>query len=333
MADLGLMAGLAEGLKQGLGAYQDQRRYIEEQALKNRQLANQEKMNQASMYEKGIQSKQGGGFEDIPLSEPEKQMVQMVYKSSNPEAVPIDLTGATKRSITEGGLLGKAIQGGYTAQGRQIVAQRTGERNEILRQGLDLRRDTQAKQVADIFDKDELIKGFKRSQSTISNGIHTIENPPQGKITNQMLSELGMEIAKGLSGSGVAAQGTIHEQSYRTSASDLAKAMSYITGNPQDVASPQTVDYVKATLGRLNEAFGNNVANRASELAEGREYKAPNLQKTLEKKKAMYTKPQGLVPGGMIMKGKVKVSNGSETLLIDKDNLGDAMKDGYKEVP
>lgn len=51
MADLGLLAGLAQGLSQGVGAYKEGERYKQEQALKQRMA----KLQEGDVYAKGLE--------------------------------------------------------------------------------------------------------------------------------------------------------------------------------------------------------------------------------------------------------------------------------------
>lgn len=66
MADYGLLGGLAEGLKQGLGAYQQGRQYQDEQRRKIEEKALQEKLAKLGMFDKGIMETPEGGFAYTP---------------------------------------------------------------------------------------------------------------------------------------------------------------------------------------------------------------------------------------------------------------------------
>lgn len=171
MADLGLLAGLGEMLKQGVGAYQDQTKFIQDQALKKRQLALQEQAAAAGMYEKGIETTPGGGFKDSLLPETE----QNLYKSFLGQALPgVELPegGITRRSS---GVIEKMGAAGLGMQGTMMKTQQDDRRMQLEQKKLDaeiddrLRRATnQAEATKILRDKDEreaLLRGITKNET------------------------------------------------------------------------------------------------------------------------------------------------------------------------
>lgn len=176
--------------------------------------------------------------------------------------------------------------------------------DDRIRAGQGLREDTIAKGAADIFDKDPTIIKYNTARNSLQRGMHTIDNPPQGKVTTQMLKEMSNDIANSLSLGAQSASNDREAQEYKNAATRWAEVKSKFTDAPEGVVSPELIDYVKQSLGRLDQGFQLNIADRGKQLGTGRAYKhTPAAQAVLDSKMQQYTAapsapaaPAGLLP-------------------------------------
>lgn len=246
MADLGLMAGLAEGLKQGLGAYQDQRRYIEEQALKNRQIAMQEqqaglaqKSYQSGLYKSGLIEKPEGGYGDRMATEDEKQGFLSTAKALAPThpspQLPQNVSVNQLKELTDNYMKGVSTIEGQQARGAAY-------------QGLiDQKQETQNmnyhnKALAGIIkDKDtqRLLNDYQAIQTNLSNFEASGHSPQEFHSLQQVLRTRG-----GAAGGGVEERKDTYMKSYGLTEADWKQMWS---NDPSDVAklSPKLVQVVR----------------------------------------------------------------------------------------
>lgn len=198
MADLGLLAGLAEGIKQGLGAYQDQKRYIEDQALKKRQLALQEQTAQAGLYDKGLEVGAEGKLQPMQATQFEKDLAAKTYARALPgEQLPTE--ELTRRDISEGGLLKTAITGGFGAQGRELSNQRMLQNIELQKEKIALGKQRianaeshSASDAGKQFDTDTILKTSTNTSNSLDRALSMLTGKATLTAKNMAIAQQDM---------------------------------------------------------------------------------------------------------------------------------------------
>lgn len=344
MADDGLLAGagaLGLGLQAGVESYQRQAALDDERQYRRKMLSMQmlkggfKEDPTGQIVSPMIDQQNKDQLEDMnPLSERSRRardMTRGILESAQPglgASIPDSMGASELAAQTKEGLLGKVISGTYGMQGRQISNDRMMER-------LNFQKDNQASSAAGVFDKDPLIQSTQRQLSQIAVDRHTLQTSQI--VTPQMVHEIGAGIASALNQGHAAGLGQMEMQGMGTSATKIAQIEQYLLNKPEDGTSPEMKQQILDTLDRLEESYHKAQAARAGQVAQGRNYEHnPAAQKAIADKLRLYTPQEGLsagkAGGGLIGAGKVKVSNGKETLMIDPADLADAMKDGYQAV-
>ncbi len=158
--------------------------------------------------------------------------------------------------------------------------------------------------------------------------------------TSQFLNDLNTEYVNLLTGSNNAALGKLERTEYRTYAGDMANVLQKIKASPQSINSPEILSQLEKSVDSLKAVYQKNLAERGKLLQRSYAHNpdAANQQKAkIQELVGQFgggNEPQGLLggsppsPGG----GKIRVSNGKETLEIDPADLASAQADGYKPV-
>lgn len=291
MADLGLLGGLAEGLKSGIDAYRTERAYGDQK----RKDALEQAFKKAQLQEMGYDVGQDGSpvlsdFGSLkkslataqakrslesydPNSETSQRQVQSargLLSAADPEhpgrfdgIVAPGTSAADLQEQAKEGLLGKTLSGVYSTQGRQITAARIGEGNQIKRDSLELRKDAQASHAADTVHKDPRIVQITRQMEQLERGRGILDQPT---ITNQEFNDYQQEIQAAISGASGGALGKLERTEYVSAQQALAALKQKITGKPQDAVPREIVERLKALADHTRDIMDKHRAARAEAL-------------------------------------------------------------------
>jgi hypothetical protein len=162
-----------------------------------------------------------------------------------------------------------------------------GRRLGILDEKLGLQKDNQASAAAGSLDRDPLLQSTQRQLNQMDVDKHTIQSADV--ITPQMLHEISGGIASALNQGRSVGLGQMQMQDLSTSQTQLASLMQQLTNSPQEGASPEIKKQMIDTLDRLKEAYQKVQANRAKQIAQGRNYShSPDAKKALDQKVQSY---------------------------------------------
>lgn len=163
-----------------------------------------------------------------------------------------------------------AVGGAYMVQSRAPMAAAMGERNDIARQGLGLREKTAANAINKQVVGDPIVKATDMQQNSIAKGEQQL-NSTDKPITNQMLNEIQNDYANAITGGRQAAQGTIHDQQMQSLEAKAANLKQYITGKPEQAATPEQIKYFKTAFGELKGLNQQIRQSRVNSLTGGAE--------------------------------------------------------------
>lgn len=151
-------------------------------------------------------------------------------------------------------------------------------------------------------------------QGSLNKGMKTILNPPEGKFTKQVASDVNQEIAAALSGAR-ASGGSDYKMKAQEMDSlyeEYKNALQKITGQAQDAVPEDIKRQMFSTLEHLQKIVAENMSSHLSKLGSaaanaGNPYYHNML---IEKKKNYGAAPQGLIgqaPGGVSGGGAPKM--------------------------
>lgn len=153
---------------------------------------------------------------------------------------------------------------------------------DLRRSGLGIREDEAAGRVADKIDKDPIVQNATKRKEQIRIDSHTLEKEPV--INKAVAAELARGMANALSGAGAAGWHEVEMQIPKSAEGDLKAMINYWKGSVGNYITPDQREYLITNLRRLEEAFAQMRARRALEIRQGRHYRNPYLQKTLDDK-------------------------------------------------
>jgi hypothetical protein len=345
MADYGLLGGLAEGLKQGLGAYQQGRQFQDEQRRKIEEKALQEKLAKIGMFDKGIMETDDGGLSYTP----EKQQERMLAE----EKAKADIFATRKNAEKKG------ERDPFTMQMLQArlddisnrKEDRAVKREEMMRDKSGKLSDKVAplQSILGAVGEVENQLGFQLDDFNSERGTFTKDGKeqkldlpgvnllgqrltfytPKGRKLDDTLATVFNVELKDRSGAAVTNNELMRlkqefgEGKLRTDAEKVDALKRYRDAAMREMQnreagfSPDVRDLYQGEGGQLSSAFDS-----------ARERQKMGL---ILKDNA----PRGLInPNQSQATGKIKVSDGKgATLLIDPADLKDAEKDGFKKVP
>lgn len=347
------LGAIGQGLQSGVEAYQKERSYQDEQAFRRKMLAMQ-------MLKGGMQEGADGSVQLNPIEQQKRDTEQQKFDTGSEisrrhrdftrglleavkpglgDIIPDDMSASELEEKSTSGLLSKQTSGMLGLQGRQITSDRVAEGNDIKRQGLDIRKDAQASHAADTVHKDKRVMQLTQQLDQLERGRGILD---QETITGQEFNDYQQEIQAAISGAGGGALGKLERTEYTTAMGELAALRQKWSGKPQDAVPKEIVERLKALADHTRDIMARHRAERATSLQRtfrsndaaneemGKAIKtyAPDKGQPAQGLMNPPAPGQGLMGGG----GKVKVSNGKETLMIDRGDLADAMKDGYQEA-
>lgn len=359
--DNGLLTGIGAGLTGGLDSYRNERDYAEKKRKDLLDEALKKKSQQIAEKEKGFVDDGSGNLDwndqkkremdysaqeydpNSDVSKRQNTMAKGLLDSAEPglgDSFPQGMSAHEVGQTTKEGLLGKTLTGIYGKQGREIVAARTDARNQILREGLGIRKDAQSSHAVDTVTKDPQIEQMNNQVNLVDRGRQILNKPG---LTNQEFNDTQIELSNAISGARSAAMGKLERTEYDSAQQRWAELMQKITGKPQDAIPPEILARAKSLTDETIAMLKKHRSGRAQSL--GRHFQHnPDAEDQMNKaiqgyavdpeeptpaKGMIPTQPQGLIKPTA---GKVKVSNGKETLMIDPADVQHAAADGYKVI-
>jgi hypothetical protein len=217
----------------------------------------------------------------------------------------------------------------------QMLSGERADKNDIKQQ---LIIDKLTKNLKDDLDPNKARGGnFAKSQAVVNNAdrLEGLFNQfPDNNIPKAQTTELATAVAAMISGGSPQSQHQIDmmvPDTMKGHASDIA---SWITGNPKGREQQKFMDMLHDTAKREKTIAINQVKNaQIQRLAAHQQLKtlAPDIYNS--NLQAYDIDPNSIVNGRYkAANGKITVSNGNETLQIDKADLDHAKADGYNEV-
>lgn len=154
---------------------------------------------------------------------------------------------------------------------------------DIAKERLNLRIDDQAASAASTFDKDQILTTLTQQQQQIRRDKHTLESAEI--LTPQLFNEINLGIANAISGGKSAAVTTQGKVEYESLELAMKNLQQKISNTPQDIGSPEVKQYIAGVLNRLDDAYQNNMKERASQISIGKSYNNNSLAQDAVRKK------------------------------------------------
>jgi len=332
MADLGLLAGLAQGLQQGLGSYIDTKRSLEQDALKKRMQGYDEALKKAQIVDllgtEGAQQALSGIDAGPGLVSNESQSPGLMGPSMGKRDRDL-LNQATMAKYAKDptGLTPVAEHGVITLKQTPLSAEEQMKRDK---EELDLK--LKKKQLSKETEENEALKP---NQAQAANFGHRMD---QAESVFQELQQKGFNRA---------------DPSMSAQAGFLNVLPGGESFKPEDLKRQEQAErnFVNAVLRRESgaaisksefDSAEKQYFPRAGDPDSVLQQKALNRQQAIQSMKAeagpkawgkTSIGSQGLVKKSVQKTDqKLKVSNGKEILLIDPSDLSSAQKDGYSVV-
>lgn len=305
---LGLGA-LAEGLKQGLLTYRDERdrqQKLKQEGITNRLAALKagydvnpdtgevSPTNATSMSNDlaRIQTqRQMDSYDPNSLSSQNARafLVDVVRASSPKSAIKIPENMSAADVAESQKILAPAITGGFGMQGREAVSQRIGESNEIKREMLGVRKARSGSEAGQAFENDKLLKQMKNTQENLNRaeGMLNGDVPLNSKNFNLLQQDLINATAPG----GAATEGKINREmveTYAGSLNDLATKL----GSVQDIrkAQPELVNQLRSLIGLIKSEYNGGMARQAADIHDSYDQTSiPEVRNTIKAKLYRYS--------------------------------------------
>lgn len=346
----GVAQGLAEGLKQGLITYQNQK--------------NIQQQNQMQQLMTGVQKNPDSGqLEYTPEKKQQMQTQGLLAQRSADELDPnSDVSqrlGAVRGQILHNadaksspdmfnglsaadqketeGLIKPEISGQYG-----MLKQAYNPLVQVKQGQLDETRNQNAAGVGKAYEADSIIKNSKVKANAMAQSSAILRNPNKPVLANDFNAAYQDYLA-GTAPGGVPTEGKAHREMPVNFELDWNKLKSQVGENDDLRATPQGQALIGLLMKNIDSSVGELRGQRKEQAKHIHENYVdssnPKVQSTNERKYHEYadddatpTQGQGLLDATGGGAGKVKVSNGKQTLLIDQDDLADAQKDGFQAV-
>lgn len=319
MADYGLLGGLAEGLKSGFDSYRDTKRANQELELKKRQMG-------ADLMARGLKVDENTGEivkddlakakQDYELAayDPESTQSQAARKqaagllsSAGADASFVPDTAAAKDITGENSLYGKAITGAYGMQGRQIVGDRANARNNLIQQGLDLRRSKMGQEAGQSIEKDPIVQNLKKTTNSLDRASSMLDG--KEPITTKSFAILQQDMINAMAPGGAATEGKVNREMVETFAGHL-NDLQLKFGNVKDLRKdqPEVFNQLRNQIKAIRDDYKKAQANQVNDIASSYKYSGiPQVQKTIGDKQSRYSLPDedahGLIPSQGLLQG------------------------------
>lgn len=195
-------------------------------------------------------------------------------------------------------------QGGVTNDQMQLLRMKSDERSkreaaaaraEMQRHLMDY-RDKRVEKMDDRFTAqqhqafagDKQLSNYEVRLDRIDAAYDLLENPPQGKITSQMIKEISDDIGSALRGSANMAESAREKMEYNTLAGDLAAIASRLSNNPQHVDAPKLVKHLQGQLKRIKYSFTHAMAERAKRIGSQRNFRSSEANDAIKREMNYY---------------------------------------------
>jgi hypothetical protein len=159
------------------------------------------------------------------------------------------------------------------------------ERSKFFGAGLDIRGAQFSQRIADVFDKDQMLKQINSQRQQMELDRHTVETAEV--LTPQLFNEVQKGIANAIAGGKSASVSDTEAMKIKTIATEFAAIQQRLKNKPQDISSPEIKKYLTGVISRLADAYDANAFKRAEQLKKGR---AAGLAKTPEAMSVMEEK-------------------------------------------
>lgn len=271
MAELNaILDGVSQGLLNGLGAYNQAR---------DRQRA--ERQQQAGLLHQGMEIGESGNVQfnpgmqkqmdyersatdpTSPRSDRTRKLAQGLLEQANPQSSGLIQPEMSAKEIEGNTFIKEAIHGEYGKQNRAMSNERMMESNQLKREGLGLRADTQASHAADTVHNDKRVLTLTQQLDQLERGRGILD---QSTITNQEFNDYQQEIQAAIAGASGGALGKLERTEYTTAKGELAALKQKITGQPTDAVPPEIVERLKALADHTREMMARHRTERAEGL-------------------------------------------------------------------
>ncbi len=169
-------------------------------------------------------------------------------------------------------------------------AQTAGLRGQAMMQGNDIKRDAQSQQAVDKIHKNKELQGMRGQAQMIDKGLE-LTSDPKNPPSVVAMHEFAQDVSAALSGKAASSDMKLRSISTPTIKEKLANLESYMTSDPNQPAPPEVVKFWNGMGNRLKEAYGRQMAAKASEIAKqsGTVYRHnPDAQKAQQDAARMY---------------------------------------------
>lgn len=221
------------------------------------------------------------------------------------------LENIAKNKIAQAGL-GIKQQNADTAEQK---ASSSGSLSNYRQQSLGLRAGDQASRAGEAFDKDPILLQTDKQRNQIALDLHTLNT---AKIVNpQILNEVSTGMANAISGGRSASLGAVHMQEINNLDKKWTDFLQFINSKPEALNQPETIQFVKDTLARLDDSYANIAETRALSKANAKTYQSnPEAQAAVAAKVQQYRRSSAPALPGVSMMGD-EVSGGAPGMTKD----------------
>lgn len=239
MADLGLLEGLASGLREGLGAYQQARK----QRLAEEQQRRQNQIQDAQLKAQGYLMNPDGSIELGTAQQGKLDLENQTYDpNSELSKTGVDVAGGIANQAGLGGKIKPGMSLGQVNKLEDWVKQGIGLKKDQYRaqsmsgrQGMQQSRleETQnqnAVQAGKAFDTDKIIQGSKVSKNSLDRASSILDNPNK-PVTAKDLNLAYTDYINAVAAGGAATEGKIQRELPETWAIKLNELMQQVGAN------------------------------------------------------------------------------------------------------
>lgn len=255
-----MLAGLAQGINQGLGSYVDARKSAQEMALRKRQA-------QLTAAQAGYDlDPETGDFKLNPLEETKRNYQQQQY-AETPEFTQ-RVSNAARAAGIDQGLLPKSlspmsfkgspeeemIKGAYSAKARQVTADRMGDRNSLMRDQFEERQNVNSTHAGMAFEKDPILVQTKKTNSSLDRATSLLNG--KEPITAKSFAVLQQDFINAMAPGGAATEGKVNREMVETAAGHLNE-LALKFGNVADLrkAQPEIVNNLRNLINQVHEDY------------------------------------------------------------------------------
>lgn len=319
--NVGLIGGLAEGLKSGIQSYDTERNYQAQKQKDAQAQAIQNKMYQANMLEHGLQDngKNEDGT-DAGISFTPQMQAQNDLKSTQTadELASYDPTSdksKTARNYYSGlvnsvkpgagafvnnqnlsahdlesksALLGETVKGAYGIQGREITGARVNDSNQIKRDSLDERKNVNATRAGQAFEQDHIIQQLKKTNNSLDRAESLLNGTEP--VTAKTFNVIQQDFINAMAPGGAATEGKVNREMVETLQEKLNE-LHLKFGDVKDLRAeqPQIVSNLKNLISQVKGDYSAATGKQALDIHDSFANSSnPGVQKTIQDKLKRY---------------------------------------------